>query len=159
MKKGQNVELVYKLLGIDLYITHVFEFKMNSTEETGPTHKQWREWLETGENVKYVRYTQKCIQHSLERAEWDLDGEEFKKALYANLVNTHKSDKEYFNGKFDRFKDRGIVTALGDRDGRNIGGWYEWQMHYMYHFGLGNFAWYRKDNEEYKKWLKKENLD
>jgi hypothetical protein len=35
LKKGQNVELVYKQLGIDLYITHVFEFKMNSTAETG----------------------------------------------------------------------------------------------------------------------------
>jgi len=35
LKNAKKVELVYKLLDIDLYITHVFEVSMTSSTETG----------------------------------------------------------------------------------------------------------------------------
>mgnify|MGYP003111257256 CR=1 FL=1 len=54
MKNGKNVELVYKLLDIDLYITHVFEFRMNSTDETGagrPANKTTKVNTRNGEHT------------------------------------------------------------------------------------------------------------
>lgn len=129
-----------------------------SENRKGPTHKEWRDWLETDENTKYVRYTQRLVLESMRRAEWDLDGEEFRKALYSNIEQSN-ADTGYFGGKFQRMKDHGLVCALAALDGMNSAGWYEWQMHYMYHFGLSNMAYFRFGDEDHKEWLKKRNLE
>jgi|TARA_R100000995_G_scaffold18336_2_gene7475 hypothetical protein len=152
LKNGKNVELVYKLLDIDLYITHVFEVSMTSSTETGGQHADYQKWLTTGDNAKWVRYHQRCAHMAIQRAEWDFTGSDTMKNLYSAVDGNNRSYMEEKHGKMMR---NGIVSVMASLDLRNAVGFDEYVINYVWKFGNSNLEHTQYASDQHKEWQKK----
>lgn len=155
MKNRKKVELVYKVLDIDLYITLVFEVSMTSSTETGGQHADYQKWLTTGDNAKWVRYHQRCAHMALQRAQWDFTGSDTMKNLYSNVDGRNVS---YMEEKHGKLRDKGIVAVMSSLDGRNSLGFDEYVMNYVWKFGNSNLEHYNYNTDLHMEWKKRNGL-
>ena len=128
---------------------------LKQPEERTRTHADYQQWLLDGDNASMVRYHQRCAHMALMRAQWDFTGSDTMKNLYSNVDGSNRS---YTQEKHGKLRDKGIVAVMSSLDGRNLLGFDEYILNYVWKSGNSNLEHYCYGNDLHKKWQEENNL-